>query len=773
MRLFLLFLGLCSGILSPHSLQAETTPGQDLYQAAQLAFSVAQSNRQPQAVQYSATEKLFTRFLKHFPEHPESTQALYFIAVCQQKQGDEKAMLTSFKKLLEAKKTGPLAGMAAYQVGAQHFSQSQYSPALPLLILATKELPDGPIQKKSLYLVAHSQMKLQQEDEALKSWNTIAQDPTHSHRLEASYQLAKSYQKQDRSTKALAYYEKVLKSSQASADLKAESLYQSALLHQKEENYSEAAQRFQKAATLPELQSIQVFCQLGELECLAISAPPTKVIEKCLTLGKQKDQNIELRRLALKAEAHQNLNDQKSAVTCYQQIYFLSPHTQPGYEAGVVALFYAGQERDPDFLPQATKFLKKHRTQTQNDPRITSIRYLAGTLLFEKKQFQNAARSFEKMNLDHLDSELVPDYLYQLTMSYASLGKWKKCLKNANAFLDKQPSSERAEYILYKRAESHRELNQDEAAEEDFLLVVKQSKKHQLRQSAFEQLGVIYQKSNRYEALTKTMAQLLTEYPERSALERAQNHFWTGWAHLKQEQYLLAIRSLTKARSLQAPQQKEITLYLSLAHYQEKDAENLKAEVDLLIQSQMASQLPSQVFTWLGAELSKRNQPIEAWTYLSRGMNPQKPGSDRSAPLWRAYTVAALSHSQTRKAQAAAKLLLSLENHPWRKAEAYYLQGQAYDQAGLYADAQKALETGLSLKPSGKLPSQMRLLLAKIAALEGDYETASQHYVVVIELLAASPEIRKQALLEAAATLKNSSSIDHQELAERYLSLVK
>jgi tetratricopeptide (TPR) repeat protein len=232
----------------------------------------------------------------------------------------------------------------------------------------------------------------------------------------------------------------------------------------------------------------------------------------------------------------------------------------------------------------------------------------------------------------------------------------------------------------------------------------------------------------RYQGLLKNVGNL-------SENLQGEANYWIGWGLVKTNAAKDAIVYLEKARTLRPDAyRKHAGILLALGYFASQEPARLASEIKLALDGQYESDIPDQVLQWAGMQAFNSLDYAFAAKCLSLIATPDEP---RATPkeVWRYLAKARLETKDAAGALTAADNVLAVEDNPAWKADGLLDRGRALFLLDRPAEARKAADDALELRPQGRTSGGLKILSGDLEMKAGDPKKASAEYLYVVGFL--------------------------------------
>jgi len=291
------------------------------------------------------------------------------------------------------------------------------------------------------------------------------------------------------------------------------------------------------------------------------------------------------------------------------------------------------------------------------------------------------------------------------------------------------------------------------AAATDFKKILEELPESPLAAGALQGLVKVYSKNNRYEELVESSELLLGKFPALKKQPKAHAHYWLGWAHFKLENFAEAIPELEIARRLSPQFYKEPagTRILYCTYYL-KDEAAMKSAYNRIMQDVPGKYFPPKMLAWLGIQAYQNADYLTSRKVLNSIANRKTP-IETPIDVWRYLAKSYLELGQYPDALEASKVVISLEESSFWKADALLDTADAHLGLNNYDECISTAREGLYLEPKGTIESALLFTIADAYANRGDTIAAKTEYMLIASKFDGDPAVHPLALWKTATIL--------------------
>jgi len=417
---------------------------------------------------------------------------------------------------------------------------------------------------------------------------------------------------------------------------------------------------------------------------------------------------------------------------------------------------------------QADAFLQIYAKGRPKDPKTHTAMLIKAETLSARKQFRQAAETYNKIDPALISEANRPGFLFQRGWSLAIAGDSQGAIRSLGKFIEDFPKDPRVPQALAKRGETALADGDRASALRDFDRLISLNPTPDLAAFAWQQSARLKKDEGDLDGMIARYKSLLEKVQGLDNDALANANYWIGWGHAKSDRPRDAVAFLRKARELDSKTYgRPATLQLAVGLFALQDAPELAAEIDIAARDQYARQIPEQALRWAGIQMYNASRFPEAARFLELSSNPDEP---RETPktVWRFLGKASLEIGDAANALTAIQHVLEVEQDPAWKTDALLDQTRCLLLLKRPEDARKTGEECLQLHPQGRTGAGIRLALGDAASALNDLPGAAAHYVVVANLI-DDKELKPLALWKLKTTLEKQGNAAEASRYEKSL----
>jgi len=444
----------------------------------------------------------------------------------------------------------------------------------------------------------------------------------------------------------------------------------------------------------------------------------------------------EAARLMIAARSHMRLKQPGEALVLFREVERLvRPETDLAFQASYYRLLCFFQIEGRHLPDQVDAFLQLYRKSRPEDPRIHTALMMKAESLFANKETAAAAQVYSEINATAVSEKNRPGLLYQRGWCLSEAGDAQGAIRSFSEFISRYPEDPRVPSALGKRAKAYAESAEPQKAIADFDRLTAPGTPEDLQSFAWlESARMRRGEANlpdmiaRYQGLLKNVGNL-------SENLQAEANYFIGWGLVKTNAAKDAIVYLEKARTLRPDAyRKHAGVLLALGYFASQEPAKLAAEIKLALDGKYESEIPDQVLQWSGMQAFNSEDYALAAKCLALVATPEEP---RATPkeVWRYLAKALLETGDAEGALTAASNVLAVEDNPAWKADGLLDRGRALLALDRPAEARKAADEALALRPQGRTSGGLRILIGDLEMKAADPRKASAEYLIVVGFL--------------------------------------
>ncbi|MBV8969909.1 MAG: tetratricopeptide repeat protein, partial [Verrucomicrobia bacterium] len=720
-----------------------------------LAPGANTTNKDPAAAQLAIADGLYARklydlaageyekFVGQYRDNPERPAALYRLADCYTRLGQDLAAVNAYRSLLLEGGGGEYVGNAAFRLASRAFDQHSYADAATMYEKAADNAKSPEVKLTARYYQAKCLEFLNRKPDAKTVYQSVAAvKDNNPYRDAARLSLAYFSLESNKKKEAADLFEDLAQDA-AKPVIKAEALTRAGILNADLKNKDKAEQLFKTViANGPEGK----WKQIAQLELMKSEYDGdhfTQVLDAYAKNPAALSEDTKPTVLLMVANSYRELGKFDKAVDVYNQLIHQYPSSADSLDARYQRLIALDALKDPSLIKEVDTYLGFDPPRDRAD----KAKLLKAQALVQVGQFAAAGKLYFELVNSSLADSYKADCYYAAGFCLSQIHDTQHAIDAFTGLIDNYPNHKMMTTALLKRATLYQDERNYSAADADFSKIINDYPKAPERETALLQKGLTLGQVGDYAAMSDAFADLIKEYPNGAGAPQA--NFWIGWAAFEQKRYQDAVKPLLRARELNPTEYREkVTLRLIYCYQTLQQEANASKEVDDFVQAEPNQLLlVSDACKWLGQNYSNEHVYDRSAKYLD--LYAKAAGADKvEADVWFTLAQAKNSTQQYADAETAAQAYLKSATDPADKARG--LLALATAQVGLkkYPEAVQSAEEAMNLQPEGRLNAEARLEIGDIAASQGNFEAAARSYLSVA-VLYEDPEITPRALAKA------------------------
>ena len=740
-------------------------PGNDLFARGQNLYDSARAApaREVQLDLYQRAIPIFEDYIRQFPNHANTPGAYYYLGQCHYQTGAADLGRRSFQIVLNRyPRGGRWTAAAAHQLAVDHYTRKEYLLAGEFFEAVADNAVRPEDRHRALFYVATCHNLLGADQKAIIAYNKVLADPNGNVYLErARLALAHLQAKAGKLAEALKNYE-ALANGTAPPEVRGEATLQAGLIATTLKQHELASGYLRKVMTTADLAKFRPQAQIALMGSEYEKGNFKEVIALFQRSDLKAEGVLEARRMMFAGMALMKLERWSEALTTFREVERAVPAENPlAFEASynrILCFYNIDGKNVPD---QVDGFLEIYRKGRPQDPKIHTALMMKAESLYIGGKPEAAAEVYGTIDAALVSDRNRPGLLYQRGWAMADSGDHQRAIASLTTFIDTCASDPRLPQALAKRGESYLKVGDPKAALRDFdrlITIQDQPEAKGLASLAWQRSAVIKRDEGDLEAMVSRYQSLVAKFPDLEPGILANAHYWIGWGQFKANKPEEAEPHLRKARELDGPTYgKQAGLLLVLSLFSRQDVPELAKEVDLAIDGGSSTEVPEQVYRWLGNQVFNDNDFTAAARYLVLGSTPSEPRQTPKA-VWRLLGKSYLEIANPKAALEPIDYLLAVEEHPQWKADALLDKARALLALNRLDEAEAAAAEGAKLRPEGVVDARIRLVSGDIEFERKKFQEAANHYVVVAQLLTNDPELEPVALDKARRALEKAGN---------------
>lgn len=715
---------------------------------------------------------LYGQFIEKFPRSAERPKALYRYATCLQELGNN-AGCEQILQTIVRESRGPIAGAAAYKLGAIANDRSQWDLAQSYFNITLLQTDNPSLRMDAQFRIARIYMITKNYEKATEAFLEVIASPTSppAFRQASLASLAQLYTETKEPTKAYDVYKQLLADTTLDTKTRAQILLQAANLASKLNKPEESQVYYKELLSNPEMASQAGEAQLGQLIEL-YRAKNYKAIIMIMDKGTKPFESKELnaRRAQIFGQACLAEKQYDRAIACFTNAEQILPNSDLAMDCAYRRLICAQTLKDKNFENLAKQYLTLYPAIFASSPLHDNVRLMVAEELLHTRPEQ-AAGWFKLINLENIAEDLRPEVAFKTAWAIAKTGDRITAIARLTDFITNFPQDKRLVDAYILRGDQQAKTGGEAAALLDYATAIKLFPKEAATAIAWQRSAQIYAQRQDTPKLIEFYTGFINNFPKAMPAALSEAHFLIARGLFDQKKIPEAIKHFKEAKTLN-PEKfgPQVSLMLVLSYYQEQNAALLEEAIEELAKNSPESLagIPETVPAWLGMQCFIANNFEKADKYLS--MSTKNDQSENVKKLvWKTLAKTRLALGKYEEALRAVEKFILLETQAYWKADG--LMDKASILLGLKRpdDAQIAVEQAITLGVEGPLLASLKIIQGDIAFARQDYLEAAKFYGTTAELFVSDKELKPLALYKTVQALQKAGKSDEAKRFETNL----
>ena len=677
--------------------------------------------------QWTIASTYYLKFLEISPNNILAPLATYRLAETYLKQKNindaEKFYLKIFKDFTNSEYLGP----ATYRLGSIYYSNNKFLEAANFFNTAKETLDKKSVQLSATYYHARSLNETKQYTKALSAFEKLSIiENENPYREAALLTIARIYADNNEEKKSINAFTRLIKISEKE-DIQAESLVKSGLMSNSLGDTQKAKDYFSSALALQGGEEWKPDAQFHLIKIYYQEKNFQKVIDTYSEGAFSMSDEIRPKMLLMVGNSFRQMDRHKDAISVYILLREHYPSSKEASESEyrkLLSLFNLGNKSLPRYVD---RFLEWQRPRNPNHKNIDMAILIKAEHFFEREDFISSGNAYDEIRLSNVPQELASSLLYKKAWSHSESKNATKAITSFTEFIESYPEDKRISNALAKRALNYKSIEDYTSALSDLKKIIEKFQETESAELAYQQIALIEGQRQNYPALISSYQKLLEKYPSSKA--SAEAYFWIGWGQFELKKFKESSAALREARKLDKRSYHErATLRIILAEYSQQRVEAVQDELESLRQSVNKIIIPPQIYLWLGVNLFDSNNYSESSYYLNLACNPQDPASTQ-AVVWRYLGQARLFTGEYKKSIEAFDFYLNTPQPSNNKARVLHDKSTALLALKEFKEAEKIVESALSLQPQSRIYGMLCLVWGEIALQQEKYDEAIKRLI--------------------------------------------
>jgi len=715
--------------LSPDASNDFFLRGKNLYDSAQASTSL--DSRQDF---FQRAAQIFSEYLSSFPNHPNAEMAWWYLGNSYYQSGQLDEGKRCFSTLLNRYGKGKWAAAAAYTMAADHYNKAEYAFAAPMFERFAANAAKPEERSRGNYLAGNCYRLLGRDREAVGSFKKVVEDPAGGlYAPQAKVALGHLSLKDGKLQEALALFEEVI-AAPYSTKIRGEAALQASLTATKLGQTELADKYLQLILRTPGMEDFSPDAQTALMANLFAKKDYRGVVDIFRRSAAKASGEKEADRLMIAGRAYMRLNLPNDALPLFRDVEKLvAPETDMAFHASYYRLLCFFQIEGHHLPDQVDAFLQLYQKSRPTDTRIHTALMMKAESLFANKETAAAAKVYSEIKASSVSEKNRPGLLYQRGWCLSEAGDAQGAIRSLSEFISKYSADPRVPSALAKRAKAYAESAEPVKAIADYDRLTAAGIPEDLASFGWLESARLRRADSNIPDMIVRYQGLLKNVKNLSDNLQAEANYWIGWGLVKTNAAKDGVPYLEKARSLRPDAyNKHAGLLLILGYFASQNPEKLAAEINLAIVGKYDADIPDQAIQWSGMQSYNAGDYNSAAKSLTLVSNPEEP---RETPkeVWRYLAKARLEIGDAEGALTSANNVLTVEDNPGWKADGLLDRGRALLALNRPAEARKAADEALALRPQGHTSAGLNILVGDLELKAGDAKTAAGKYLIVVE----------------------------------------
>ena len=677
--------------------------------------------------QWTIASTYYLKFLEISPNNILAPLATYRLAETYLKQKNINDAEKFYLKIFEDFTNSEYLGPATYRLGSIYYSNNKFLEAANFFNTAKETLDKKSVQLSATYYHARSLNETKQYTKALSAFEKLSIiENENPYREAALLTIARIYADNNEEKKSINAFTRLIKISEKE-DIQAESLVKSGLMSNSLGDTQKAKDYFSSALALQGGEEWKPDAQFHLIKIYYQEKNFQKVIDTYSEGAFSMSDEIRPKMLLMVGNSFRQMDRHKDAISVYILLREHYPSSKEASESEyrkLLSLFNLGNKSLPRYVD---RFLEWQRPRNPNHKNIDMAILIKAEHFFEREDFISSGNAYDEIRLSNVPQELASSLLYKKAWSHSESKNATKAITSFTEFIESYPEDKRISNALAKRALNYKSIEDYTSALSDLKKIIEKFQETESAELAYQQIALIEGQRQNYPALISSYQKLLEKYPSSKA--SAEAYFWIGWGQFELKKFKESSAALREARKLDKRSYHErATLRIILAEYSQQRVEAVQDELEALRQSVDKIIIPPQIYLWLGVNLFDSNNYSESSYYLNLACNPQDPASTQ-AVVWRYLGQARLFTGEYKKSIEAFDFYLNTPQPSNNKARVLHDKSTALLALKEFKEAEKIVESALSLQPQSRIYGMLCLVWGEIALQQEKYDEAIKRLI--------------------------------------------
>lgn len=747
-------------------------PGQDFYQHGRNLYETAKraTDLDQRIAGFAGAIEVLSRYLNQFPNHPNSEAALWYLGESYYKSGRVDDARRCYSGILSRHAKGKYAAPAAFMLAVDHFNNRQYALAAPLFEKMAAVAQSPAERQRGVFHAAYSYELHGRTREAIELHRKVLADPSASnpftHRSQLS--LGRLLARAGKLDEALPLLEQVVVS-RSGPELRGPAAIEAGTIAAKKGDPVLSDKYLMLVLNTPGMEPYRPEAQIALMAARFDLKKHREVIEIFRRSSDKAEGEREARRLMLAAKSYMVLERNVDALELFREVERLAlQNNSHAFEANFLRLLCFYRIEGRHVPEQVDAFLDLYRAKRPRDPKIHTALLMKAETLMDAKKTAEAAKVYNDIDASLLSAENRPGLFFKRAWCLSASEDPQGAIRSFSEFIDHYPDDPRIPQALIQRAQAQRDSGESAKALADYDRILARKTDAEFQAVALLESADIAKQENNLADMVARYRSFLERFPSAKDARKAKANYWLAWGLVKTEKVKEALPHAEDSRTLdQKTYGKNAGALLAIGHWTLQAPDPVCAEVDRAIKDRYVDGLPDQLIAWAATQAFNANRFEQAARFYSIIADEAEP---RSTPkeIWRYLGKSLLAANKAEAALPPINHALEVEESLAWKADGLLDKSKALFALGRIDEAMAIVEECQTLRPEGRVNSEIRLVKGDIHLAKNNPTAAAAEYVAVVEFLDDNDRILKPLAmwkLEGALSRKgdHSTAADYRQ----------
>jgi len=697
--------------------------------------------------QYAEALNEFTALVRQYPTDARVEESFYRIAECYRLTSHAGDAKSAYAYVVKNYPDGVFVPLAQLRLGELYFQSNEFDKALgPLQAAVDLSKTNPPIRTASQCLLGMCQIKAGQSDLGRATLEAvIAASPNGGAEAAAAAQsLAEDDDKAGRLDASLQNWQRTLSFSE-SKQVQAAAAAHGGWVAERLNNPKEAEALFETCRRIDVSSQWRAVANSGLLRLYF----EQKRYADLLDLKKQeKDRfpsEVNAEVAFDVAHARFEIKQYPEAAAAYDEYLKKFPKDSAVPAAAYERILSRARVDENNLEADAKDYIAMY----PDSPFVGQAQYLLANDQMHRQKFADALPLWQALS-DHGDKDLPQaEILFQLANTHYELKNWIQAADIYDHFAGEYPDHPSALMARERQALSLQNGGQNEAACVTWEKVQNLAPAKSIeRQTALEQLGLLYAEAGKNKEMAVAFGKLLTDFPQ-TKLRAIASYSVGSWAFTNKD-YRKAEPNLLEARKVDTwylPATERLALLAQAQKNPIKTAGYVADFQHATAAEPKTPPLPAALYFWLGQSFQNVRQYDKAMGYFQEVTNHPQPGQLLN-PAWWSLAETQRAGKHFKEAVTSYQIYRQKAANLANATEVILALAQADLGAGDYTPAQSLTEQALLQEPEGKNNAVARSVLGEIYFARGEFAEAAKAFTA-LSLLYDDPTITPAAMKRA------------------------